>query len=416
MKKIFGLLLLMGILSNTILATNYENLVQSFGYKTNKWLPNEYKMALDYKADILGNAVGGIKRAIEYDHSIGFDFQADLNKLIKWKGWSFDISAVARTGQNLSANDIGNTFNASSLYGSEELRLYGLTLNNTHKFNQIKGNFKIGRVSAGDDFNRSDLYWLIINNAIDGNPISVFSSSAFSSYPGAVWGTVYNMKFTKDALLPKNSYFRIGAYDSDTTISQPGSYGINFSLAFKNGLFIPVELGYNIDDDIDTIYNMPGSYRAGFYDSTGYTGDSTYLRKTHNNWGAYLQFDQMVYRETFPDLQGLRLFGGVNWQPAEYNKIPLFLFGGFIYKGIVVDRDEDETSFGFSYGRWSWDINKTVNPKEYEMMFDISYKFHFNDWLYVQPDFQYIICPVNEAGTRIENSMVFGGRVGMIFL
>ena len=376
-----------------------------------------YDVSLTYVADLLGNVAGGAKKNLAYDHSIALGLSFDLKELMGLSGYTFNISALTRTGQDLS-KDIGNTFRPSSLYGNEEARLYGLLIKGQHMLQDgTMRTLKIGRISAGEDFNAAPIFWNFITNALDGNPVSVFFSNNFSTYPSAVWGAYYQIDFLKNrSILPKNYFVKLGIYDGDTTIGKEGSYGINFSLAFKNGLFIPFEIGYKVNQDKDSITNLPGLYKIGFYDCTGCTGD-TLLTKRFNNFGGYLHAQQMVYREPDPDTkQGLTGFSGINLSPSATNKIPLFIFGGFIYEGLLEGRDQDITSLGVAYGRWSWDIDKTQNPKEYEVVFDLSYKLIFNNWLYVQPDLQYIISPITETGQIITNAFVIGTRVGITIL
>jgi porin len=42
---------------------------------------------------------------------------------------------------------------------------------------------KIGRFATGDDFASSPIYWLYMNNGIDGNPQALPVNTQFSAYP-----------------------------------------------------------------------------------------------------------------------------------------------------------------------------------------------------------------------------------------
>ncbi|MFA5879208.1 MAG: carbohydrate porin [Candidatus Margulisiibacteriota bacterium] len=415
-KNILGMLMLLFLITSVVYADN-TNLAQQFGIKQVSMNNNGFTSSLTYVSDTLTNVIGGAEKSIAYDHSFGLSFAFDMTSLMKVSGYTFNLSGLARTGQDLSKS-IGNNFRPSSLYGCEELRLYGVFVKSQQTMQDgTQRTMKIGRFSAGDDFDNAVIYWNIINNAIDGNPVNVFFSSNFLSYPNAVWGAFYQIDFLQDkSFLPKNMFAKLGVYDGDTTIPKEGSGGINFGLAFKNGLFIPFEIGFTVDQDQDSVKKLPGIYKLGVYDSTGYSGDTLLTRRFHN-YGGYLQAQQMLYRE--PDAatkQGLTGFGGIDLAPSNSNKIPLFLFGGLTYEGLFDTRAKDVTSFGLAYGRWSWDIDKTKNPKNYEVIFDLSYKIVFTDWLYLQPDIQYIVAPISETGQSIPNAFVVGTRVGIILL
>jgi len=48
-----------------------------------------------------------------------------------------------------------------------------------------KLNIRFGRISGGDEFLSSPLYWLFVQNGIDGNPVGIFHNVGFSAYPNA---------------------------------------------------------------------------------------------------------------------------------------------------------------------------------------------------------------------------------------
>ncbi|MFM8809910.1 MAG: carbohydrate porin, partial [Chthoniobacterales bacterium] len=57
----------------------------------------------------------------------------------------------------------------------------------TQRLLDDKNEIKVGRFSAGDDFASSPLYWLYMNNGIDGNPQAWPVNASFSAYPWASW-------------------------------------------------------------------------------------------------------------------------------------------------------------------------------------------------------------------------------------
>jgi porin len=59
---------------------------------------------------------------------------------------------------------------------------------------------KIGRFATGDDFASSPIYWLYMNNGIDGNPQALPVNTQFSAYPWAVWAARMRVEPTPDAM------------------------------------------------------------------------------------------------------------------------------------------------------------------------------------------------------------------------
>ncbi len=406
------------------------------GYMTGNWggwrdrLADEgVTFSSSYVMDVLADPVGGRKTGqTVYNHSWGMDMNVDLEKAAEIKGLQFHISALWRAGANISHKYIGNTFTASSIYGSQEFKLYSLYLQET----LFDGNFdiKIGRTSAGDDFASSPIYWLYINNAIDGNPISLPINLPFSTYPNATWGGRALLRF------PHDLYTMVGIYDGDPRVGRDEAHGCDFSLRLKRGVFLVQEVGYK-PNQAQGSTGLPGNYKlGGFYDTgtfrdlyrDSYGGSSVVsgrpLAKHIGNYGFYAHADQMIYREKEGSDQGLTPWAAITWAPGNLNQFPLFIDGGVFYKGLIPTRDQDILAIGTAYGMWSNDLARltqdnityngsTDHKKVYEMMFDFTYKVQINPWLYIQPDMQYILHP---GGTGyIRDAFVIGTRVGITF-
>ena len=109
-----------------------------------------------FVCDVLSNPYGGREQGIRYDHSMGLDINVDLEKAAGWKGLQFRVSGLYREGQNLSADKIDNTFTVTSIYGSEQLRFYGLYLDQALMDDRL--HIRFGRISTGDDFISSPIY------------------------------------------------------------------------------------------------------------------------------------------------------------------------------------------------------------------------------------------------------------------
>ncbi len=135
---------------------------------------------------MLGNPAGGEARGFAYAGSYGLSVNIDLTPA-GWKGFDLFSSAVWRTGTNLSQRKIGNQFPVAQVFGSQTVKLNELYFCQTI----LNGNlvFKGGRLDAGNDFLASPLYGMFVNNAFDGNPISIFFNVPFTAYPNSTWGS-----------------------------------------------------------------------------------------------------------------------------------------------------------------------------------------------------------------------------------
>jgi len=130
MKKLFFAILLLLVSQTCVFGSWWDG-----QYLLGDWAGQRQKLSdkgIDftgtYVTDLLGNVSGGEDgRRFRYDSSTGLDVNFDMEKLCGLAGLQSHASGVYRQGDNLS-DDIGNRFPPSSIYGSEEIRLYNLYL------------------------------------------------------------------------------------------------------------------------------------------------------------------------------------------------------------------------------------------------------------------------------------------------
>ncbi|NQT33473.1 MAG: carbohydrate porin [Candidatus Omnitrophica bacterium] len=398
-----------------------------FGLR-DKLVEKGVEITSSYVFDVLGNTTGGDYQATRYDHSWGFDSNFDLEKILGLKGLQFHFSWIWRAGQNLSMDAIKNQFNVTSIFGSEQFRIYGLYLDQT----LFDGRLSIrgGRIATGDDFASSPIYWIYMNNAIDGNPISLPLNLPFITYPTATWGV-------RTILKPVHWFqYKFGIYNGDGRVGRMEAHGADFTLRLKRGVMYIQEFHF-MPGQVKESKWLPGNYKLGmfyhsgrFFDQYLDVNDGSYQvsgmgQKKHiGNYGLYTHCDQMIYREEDDSDQGLTAFVVTTWAPANINKFPFFIDGGVFYKGLVPGRDDDIAAWGFAVGTWSKKLansqrdNRDYNsvqawPQGMEMMVEFTYKAMITKWLFIQPDAQIIVNPNGEG--RYKNAFVVGTRVGVTF-
>jgi len=399
-------------------------------YLTGNWFGLRDKMAesgmtftSSYVVDLLANPVGGQrKNRFRYDSSLGLDLNTDLGKLLGLEGWQFRVSGVYRQGRSLS-RDIGNRFVVSSIYGSQQWRLYNLYIDKMLMDGRL--DLRFGRLGAGDDFASSPLYWNFVSNSIDGNPISIPINIPFTAYPTATWAFLAKYKITNEILS------KTGIYNGDDMVGNNKYHGTDFTFGSNKGVLIAQEFSYLLNQAADS-RGLPGNYKiAGIYDTGKFNdlykddaGNSAVLtggswRQHHGTYAFYAHADQMVYREGGPgSKQGLTIFSVVTLAPENVNEFPFFIDGGACYTGLIPKRDTDIASMGFAYGQWSKsmarsDNNSGTDPRKFEVMMELNYKYMLTPYFYLQPDVQYIWNPGGRK--NIDDALVVGTRVGVIF-
>ena len=384
-----------------------------------------------YTTDLAGNPVGGMEQGFTYTDNIAFGAKLDLEKLIGWNGATFTIAATDRNGTSLSQNYIGNQFTVQQIFGGQTIILTGLHL--TQRLLDDKMEIKVGRFSAGDDFASSPLYWLYMNNGIDGNPQALPVNASFSAYPWASWAARVRIEPSPDW----NAMF--GLYQVSNKTFNRYLHGVNFSFEPTDGVMFLGQVGWTPEffrrpvkrvetereeneewsDTEEDTHGLPGHYWFGAYYSTWEYAQFGSTQSAANAYGFYWHADQKIYQEAPGSDQGLTLWTAFVLSPQEnIAKIPFQWNCGVAYQGVVPQRDQDIAMFGLAYGSFSDDYGNAGNayngdPVSYEMALEWGYRIQFNRFLYAQPNIQYIVQP---SGTgSIPDAFVLGLQIGVTF-
>jgi porin len=394
--------------------------------------------SLTYTNNIAGNPVGGLAQGFTYTDNIYFGAAFDMDKLIGWQGATIYISALDRNGRSLSQDYIGNQFTVQQIYGNQTINFYGLVLD--QKFFDDKLSIKVGRYGTGDEFATTPIYWLYMNNAIDGNIQALPVNTGFASYPNAVWGGRVMWDFAEDW------YTKLGVFQVNTQrLGKMAYHGLDWSIRPDNGIILLSELGWSPEFFKRPVDVSPGPqttadgkaivsktltpttelrgqpahfFLGGYYSNNSYPvfgSDQT----MQNSYGFYGHADFMVYQEEPGSNQGIVLWTAASLSPQQgISKLPFQINGGAFYQGLLPRRDNDIALWGFAYGLFSnvyadtVESSTTARPRG-ELMFEWGYRVQINKFLYVQPDVQWIIQPAGRSD--IPNALVLGAQMGVVF-
>jgi porin len=388
--------------------------------------------SLTFESDLAGNPVGGFRHGFTDADNLGLNVNFDLDKICGLKGGSFFVSMSQRSGANLSAIDVGNTFTTQQVYGRETYQL--INVDYSQKILDDKVELRIGRIAAGDVFVVSPYDYLFMQNAIDGNPVGIFfNAPGMSAYPNATWGAELKVQTTE------RTYLHGGVYNGDIEHTHNlENHGLDWSM--RGPVFLIGEAVYQVNQKKDDPH-YPGNYKLGlWFDGHNYQDFGTQVlgakaaslgfvpRVRDDNFGFYGLFDQVVFEFSSPDeriLRGIGVTGCVQAAPLQdRSTLPLFVEGGILARGIFRSRPRDVAGFGVFYGHFSSDLRNaervaqsldpTVGVKQEETVLEWNYTFRFrNGAFFIEPDMQYIIRP---GGTgQIPNALVVGAQVGINF-
>jgi len=409
------------------------------------------ELSANYTNNIAGNPVGGMRQGFTYTDNTGFGLELNFEKLIGINGLKLFVSGLNRAGTSLSQDYIGNQFTVQQVYGGQTTMFYALVL--TQSLLDDKINLKVGRFSTGDDFASSPIYWLYMNNGIDGNPQSLPVNTQFSAYPWAVWAARLRVQPTPE------TNAMLGVYQVSDRVFDRDYNGLDWGMRSGDGVLMIGQIGWTpeffkrpvttdsasdgktkVDNRMSAVTSerpasngkdfkaispktemkgLPGHYWFGFYYSPWQFAQFGTTERAGNSYGFYWHADQMVFQEAPGSDQGLTLWTAFVLSPQQnIAKLPFQINGGIVYKGLVPGRDADYSMVGMAYGQFS---NKYASASDaaglgspsYEVALEASYRVNFTKFLYVQPDVQYII---NPGGTgNIANALVLGAQMGVTF-
>jgi len=401
------------------------------------------EISASYTNNIAGNPVGGKSAGFTYTDNVSFGLQLNFEQLIGWKGLTFDVSGLNRAGSSLSQDNIGNQFTVQQVYGGQTAMFYALVME--QKLLDDKISLKAGRFSTGDDFASSPIYWLYMNNGIDGNPQALPVNTQFSAYPWAVWAARLRVDPTPEF----NAM--VGAYQVSTRVFERAYHGLDWSIRQGDGVLMISQIGWTPEffkrpvekaaaSDGKSVVatkaqsegksfkavspetemkGLPGHYWVGGYYSPWNFAQFGTTETASNSYGFYGHADQMVWQESPGSDQGLTLWSAVVLSPQQnIAKLPFQANAGVVYKGLIPARDQDYTIFGLVYGKFSRNYARTVEAAgngypQYEMVLEWGYRVNFTKFAYIQPDVQWVI---NPGGTgRIPNALVLGAQMSVVF-
>ncbi len=400
------------------------------------------EISASYTNNIAGNPVGGKSAGFTYTDNVSFGVQFNLEELIGWKGLTIDISGLNRAGSSLSQDNIGNQFTVQQVYGGQTAMFYAL-LFEQHLLDD-KISIKAGRFSTGDDFASSPIYWLYMNNGIDGNPQALPVNTQFSAYPWAVWAARLRVEPTPEF----NAM--VGAYQVSTRVFDREYHGVDWSIRPNDGVLLISQIGWTPEffkrpvekaasDGKSAIATkarsegktfksvspetemkgLPGHYWVGAYYSPWQFAQFGTTETASNSYGFYWHADQMLWQEAPGSDEGLTLWSSFVLSPQQnIAKLPFQANAGLVYKGLIPNRDQDYTLFGLVYGKFSRNYARTVEAAgngypQYEMVLEWGYRVNLTKFAYIQPDLQWVI---NPGGTgRIPNALVLGAQMSVTF-
>lgn len=316
----------------------------------------------------------------------------DTEKAGLWKGGTFFTLYQKKTGYGISGpNGNGAMGDWMGLDGWDWRQMNQISEYwYQQKLFNNKVRLKVGKQDANTDFCFLNSGWDFMNTAFSINPTVLLPT-----YPDQSFGFMAEVN-------PKEW------------------------LSIRNGIYSRYNVPFNITEVEfkPTIKKLPGRYMIGAWemsDSSGMsvaesmdTSGNVYYNNFNRNFGAYVEFEQMVYKEKKNDdndMQGLVVFGQFGISPSNRNDMARYVGGGLHYRGPIPNRDKDLAGIAIGSGTFAPRLGDITSQVGDETAIEAFYRVQISPWFYLQPDVQFITRPSG----YYESSVAIGLRSVITF-
>ncbi|MCR4881254.1 MAG: carbohydrate porin [bacterium] len=323
-----------------------------------------------------------------YQGLYNLSLELDTEKLNWYKGGRFFILyQVGNSGIN-SMDYLGTYSDVNSFDPMRSINQIS-ELYYEHSFKDDLFNIKVGKQDANMDFQALDTGFNFLNLAfsfIDNTPMPLF--------PSQQMGVRARVKF------PHDIYVQNGFYDGNLAIgANPKSF-----FTGSNNYFNISEVYKQTN-----IGGKEGKYLVGSWIKTG-KYDAFSGSEKRNNYGIYGGIDQKIINRFEDKSGGVNLFGQFGYARRGINDVPYYFGVGAVLNGVTQKRKKDAIGIAFGWHQFDKQLKKAENMTS-EKVIELFYKIQLTNFLYIQPDFQYIIKP----GGNTKDSFAIGIRSGIAF-
>ena len=324
-----------------------------------------------------------------YQGLFNASIEFDTEKMNLYKGGKlYLLYQAANTGVN-SMNFL-NSFSDINSYDPMRSINQISELYYEHSFKDDLFNLKVGKQDANMDFQALDTGFNFLNLSF-----SFIPNTPMPLFPSQQMGARARLKLKNDF------YIQNGFYDGNLDIgSNPKSF-----FTGKNKYFDIIE-GYKLTN----FDGKEGKYFLGGWIKTNKNYDFETNELKRNNFGGYLGFEQKITEKYEDGSGGANIFGQFGYAREGINDVPYYGGIGAVYKGIGKKRKEDSIGLAFNWHQFDKTL-KHLENKTAEKVVEVFYKIKVTNFLYIQPDIQYIIKP---DGTD-KNALAFGVRTYISF-
>lgn len=376
--------------------------------------PSATALSLLYRADLVSNVSGGVKRGTTALGNLDARLDADLEALWGWTGMSAGVHALAShggkpnehlVGSNQGVDNIEVETNTAKIFqawiqkqwGDDTASaLFGLyDLNSEFYVSHSTGIFMHPSPGIGSEFAQSGR-----------NGPSIFPTSSLAlRLKYRPTSETYLQAAVLDAVPgdpddPRGTHIRFDDGDGTLRVAEVG--------------YIPERIYGDAEAELpptDKYALGYWSYTARFEDLVDVDGNGDPVMRGGDS-GFYVLAEKVLYLGTRPGshVDGFIRYGRAN---ADVHPISSYFQTGIVFTKMVPGREDDQFALSYSVARTSdkYRVAAGVAGQQataYEAVWELAYRMPVTPWLTLQPDLQYVVHPGADAS--VDNATVLGLR------
>ncbi|AJC23573.2 porin [Pandoraea pulmonicola] len=430
-KTLMPALLVSGLLSTCGAAQAYD--IRTNPYLLGDWGGLRTDLAergitlnLGYTGEAAHNFSGGQEKLTRYTDQWVIGSTMDLDKLVGWRGGTFQMTITDRNGRNLGADaGIGNNMLIQEVYGrGQTWHMTQFWLNQSFLGGRVQ--WKIGRLTVGEDF--ANFSCAFQNLTFCGSQPGNLVGSYWVNWPTSQWATRLKINTSEQ------TYVQAGIYQVNPNYVND-DYARSHGLSLDNpsgttGALVPLEFGWRPDWN-----GLPGSYKFGVWYNTS-NGKDLYQdvnhaprgetglapRERNGQYGVYINFEQQVSGTAGG--RGASVFLNISQADRETAAQDHQIALGLQYKGpFARARDVIGVALGATHnnGRYARYVRQQdqrlgTNTKVgdgYEYVAEVYYSWSPMPSIYLRPNLQYIRHPGGTSANH--DAFIVGLKTGITF-
>ena len=349
-------------------------------------------LEMTYTSDVMANAAGGHRRGVRYMDNFDMVFEADLDRLVGWRGAELHLYGLYNNGASIS-DLAGDTQAVSNIEtGVRALRLYEAWID--QKFGDHVS-LRAGLYDLNSEFDALDASGLFVGSAhgigtdfaqSGENGPSIFPATSLAARlevtPADGWAVRAAIldAVPGDPARPARTHIRLGKDEGALVVGE-------VQAPFGDGKLLLGHWRYTADFD-----RIDGGGRD------------------HGNAGSYVRAERSIVRD---GEQQVDAFARLGHASGRFNMFDLFASAGLKFSGWSLARDTDEFGIAVAAAFTARPYRAATGASSSEVAVEATYRTQVASWLALQPSVQYIRRP--SADPTIADALVVGLRSEISF-